>query len=322
MPNREPEKNVVWPQLNFREWKDTYVTLHMWTQIVGKIRLLQAPHVNHWWQVPLYITTRGFTTSAIPFQQRIFEIDFDFLDHKLIVHTDDGSIRTFGLAGRSVADFYWELMQALSSLGIHVNIWTTPVEVPERIPFEQDDSHASYDAKNAQRCWRIMVQTDRILKQFRSGFIGKCSPVHLFWGAFDMALTRFSGRLAPEHPGNVPALADFVVREAYSHEVSSCGFWPGGGPVEEPAFYSYAYPEPPGFKEAPIVPGEAFYSSDLSEFVLPYEAVRTANRPGEMLRSFLQSTYEAAASLGNWDRAGLERKPSANSGGKYWEFHV
>jgi hypothetical protein len=298
-----------WPSLPLVEWQETLTTLQLWTQIVGKIRLMQSPLINHWWQVVLYVTARGLTTSAIPYGERTFEIEFDFIDHKLVVRTCDGAIRALPLHPRSVADFYLELMATLHSLGIEVKIWTTPVEVMERIPFEEDHQHTSYDAEYARRCWRIMVQTDRILKRFRSNFIGKCSPVHFFWGAFDMAVTRFSGRIAPEHPGGVPALADFVVREAYSHEVSSCGFWPGGGAVPEPAFYAYAYPEPAGFKEAPISPKEAFYSSEMSEFILPYEAVRQADQPEEMLLAFLQSTYETAANLGKWDRASLERPP-------------
>jgi hypothetical protein len=279
----------------------------MWTQIVGKIKLMQSPHINHWWQVTLYLTPRGLTTSVIPYRQRTFEIHFDFLDHQLIINTSDGAIRMVPLSARPVSAFYEELMATLHALDLDVKIWTTPVEVMERIPFDEDVRHASYDADYASRCWRIMVQADRILKQFRSGFIGKCSPVHFFWGAFDMAVTRFSGRRAPQHPGGVPALADFVVQEAYSHEVSSCGFWPGGGAVPEPAFYAYAYPEPAGFKETSISPGEAFYSTDLSEFILPYDAVRQARQPEEMLLAFLQSTYEAAANLGKWDRASLER---------------
>ncbi|MBI4964532.1 MAG: hypothetical protein HY913_14740 [Desulfomonile tiedjei] len=297
----------AWPELPLHEWQDTYTTLHMWTQIVGKLKLMQSAHVNHWWQVVLYVTARGLTTSPIPYGRRTFEIDFDFVDHQLTLRTSDGATRGFGLTAHSVADFYRELVESLRSLGIDIKIWTTPVEVEQRIPFEEDDQHASYDPKYAQRCWRIMVQTDRVLKRFRSGFIGKCSPVHLFWGAFDMAVTRFSGRLAPEHPGGVPALADFVVREAYSHEVSSCGFWPGGGAVPEPAFYAYAYPEPVGFKQAPVSPEQAFYSLELSEFVLPYDVVRKSEDPDETLLSFLQSTYGAAANLGDWDRGSLER---------------
>ena len=298
----------AWPDLPLHEWQDTYSTIHMWTQIVGKIKLMQCPHVNHWWQVVLYVTTRGLTTSPIPYGERTFEIDFDFVDHRLILSASDGAGHSFPLAGRSVADFYRELMNALHSLGIAVKIWTVPVEVEERIPFEEDERHASYDPDYARRCSQIMVQTDRVLKQFRSRFTGKCSPVHMFWGAFDMAVTRFSGHRAPEHPGGVPALADIVVREAYSHEVSSCGFWPGGGIIQEPCFYAYAYPEPDGFKQAVAQPEQAFYSADLNEFLLPYDVVRSSERPDETLLAFLQSTYEAAAKLGNWDRAALEKR--------------
>lgn len=298
----------TWPDLPLHEWQDTYSTLHMWTQIVGKIKLMQCPHVNHWWQVVLYVTSRGLTTSPIPYGERTFEIDFDFVDHRLILSASDGAGHNFPLAGKSVADFYRELMDSLHSLGIAAKIWTVPVEVAERIPFEEDERHASYDPDYTRRCSQIMVQTDRILKQFRSRFTGKCSPVHMFWGAFDMAVTRFSGHRAPEHPGGVPALADFVVREAYSHEVSSCGFWPGGGIIQEPCFYAYAYPEPDGFKQAAAYPEQAFYSADLNEFLLPYDVVRTSERPGETLLAFLQSTYEAAANLGNWDRAALEKR--------------
>jgi len=297
-----------WPELPLHEWQDTCTTVHMWTQIIGKIKLMQSPPINHWWQVVLYLTARGLTTSPIPYGQRTFEIDFDFMDHKLILRTNDGSIRTLALQGLSVADFYQGLMEALRSVGVNIKIWTTPVEVAERIPFEEDRVHASYDSDYVQRCWRIMAQTDRVLKQFRSRFLGKCSPVHFFWGAFDMAVTRFSGRRAPEHPGGVPALADFVVREAYSHEVSSCGFWPGGGAIQEPAFYAYAYPEPNGFRQASVEPKQAFYSSEVHEFILPYDVVRTSTDPDEVLLSFLQTTYEAAANLGNWDREALERE--------------
>jgi hypothetical protein len=302
-----------WPELPLEAWKDTYATLHMWTQIVGKIRLMLSPHVNHWWQVVLYVTARGLTTSPIPYRERTFELEFDFIDHTLNLRTNNGEIRKFSLISQSVAGLYGEIFKALRDTGIDVTIWNVPVEVPERIPFDEDRSHASYDPEYAGRCWRIMTQTDRILKQFRSGFIGKCSPVHFFWGAFDMAVTRFSGRPAPEHPGGVPALADFVVREAYSHEVSSCGFWPGGGAVLEPAFYAYAYPEPSGFKDAAISPKEAFYVPEMGEFVLPYEVVRKSKQPDQMLISFLQSTYDAAANLGNWDRAALEREAKTNS---------
>jgi hypothetical protein len=296
-----------WPELPLNEWQDTYSTLHMWTQIVGKIKLIKTHHINHWWQVVLYVTSRGLTTSPIPYGQRTFEIDFDFIDHQLVVRTNDGSIGTIGLVARPVAEFYRELMDTLRSMGITVEIWTTPVEVTERIPFENDYQHKAYDGEYARRCWQILAQTDRILKEFRSGFIGKCSPVHFFWGAFDMAVTRFSGRRAPKHPGGVPALADFVAQEAYSHEVSSCGFWPGGGAVQEPAFYAYAYSEPAGFSEASVLPEQAFYSPELHEFVLPYEVVRKSENPDGILINFLQSTYEAAANLGNWDRDALER---------------
>ncbi|MGH7206007.1 MAG: DUF5996 family protein [Nitrospiraceae bacterium] len=300
-----PTNTDVWPSLPLEAWRDTYATLHMWTQVIGKIRLALAPMVCHWWQVTLYVTSRGLTTSPIPYGTRIFQIDFDFLDHKLRIETADGDHRSLALAPRSVAEFYRETMAALRSLGIDVSIWTTPVEVEDRTPFEQDHKHATYDPEYAQRCWRILVQATRVLTDFRSRFIGKVSPVHFFWGAFDLAFTRFSGRPAPKHPG-APNVARFVAREAYSHEVSSCGFWPGAG-LGTPAFYAYAYPEPEGFKEYPIKPEEAFYSKELREFLLPYDAVRTAKSPDAALLAFLQSTYEAAATLGKWDRAALER---------------
>jgi hypothetical protein len=302
-----------WPELPMEAWKDTYATLHMWTQIVGKIRLMLSPHVNHWWQVVLYVTARGLTTSPIPYRERTFELEFDFIAHTLNLRTNGGETRKLSLISQSVAGLYGEIFKTLHDTGIEVTIWNVPVEVPERIPFDEDRSHASYDPEYAGRCWRIMTQTDRILKQFRSGFIGKCSPAHFFWGAFDMAVTRFSGRPAPEHPGGVPALADFVVREAYSHEVSSCGFWPGGEAIPEPAFYAYAYPEPNGFKDAAISPEEAFYVPEMGEFVLPYEVVRKSKQPDQVLMSFLQSTYDAAANLGNWDRPALEREAETDS---------
>ena len=285
-----------WPELPLAEWKDTLATLHMWTQIVGKIRLALTPLENHWWNVPLYVTPRGLTTSAIPYGDRLFQINFDFISHLLLIETTDGSVKTFALRPCSVAEFYKEIMTTLGSLGMPVTIWTTPVEVQDRTPFEEDQKHAAYDAEYAQRVWRILVQSDRVLTKFRSRFIGKVSPVHFFWGAFDMAVTRFSGRPAPKHPG-VPNCALFVMQEAYSHEVSSCGFWPGGGLVNEPAFYAYAYPEPQGFKEYPIQPPKAFYHTGISEFLLPYNVVRTSNSPDEVLLSFLQSTYEATRKL-------------------------
>ncbi len=297
----------VWPALPLQDWKDTYATLHMWTQIVGKIRLAQTPLFNHWWNVTLYVTSRGLTTSAMPYDDRIFEIDFDFMDHNLLIRSSDGSSKTVRLYPRSVADFYQETLAALQTLRIPVTIWTTPVEVEDRTPFEQDQKHAAYDPEYAQRVWRILLQTSRVLTEFRSRFIGKTSPVHFFWGAFDLALTRFSGRRAPAHPG-APNLARFVAVEAYSHEVSSCGFWPGGGPVDMPVFYAYAYPEPEGFKEYAIQPAEAFYHPQMREFLLPYDVVRTAKSPDQMLLAFVQSTYEAAANLAKWERGKLERQ--------------
>jgi hypothetical protein len=296
-----------WPELPLAEWKDTLATLHMWTQIVGKIRLRQSPLENHWWNSTLYVTSRGLTTSAMPYNDRLFQIDFDFIDHRLVIETTNGTKRTIALQPQSVAEFYQEMMAALESLNMPVTIWTTPVEVPDRTPFEEDQKHAAYDPEYAQRLWRILVQTRRVFTEFRSRFIGKVSPVHFFWGAFDMAVTRFSGRSAPPHPG-APNVARFVQVEAYSHEVSSCGFWPGGGEVDEPIFYSYAYPEPQGFKDYPIKPSEAFYDKGISEFLLPYEVVRTSDSHDEVLLNFLQSTYEAAATCGNWDRRALERQ--------------
>jgi hypothetical protein len=296
-----------WPALPLKEWKDTCATLHMWTQIVGKIRLAKTPWINHSWHVTLYLTSRGMTTSPIPYNTRTFQLDFDFIDHRLLIQASDGGVRVIALRPIPVADFYGEVMTALRGLDLEVSIHTNPNEVVEPIPFEQDHTHASYDANYANRFWRILVQSDRVLKEFRSRYIGKCSPVHFFWGSFDLAVTRFSGRPAPEHPGGVPNLPDFVTREAYSHEVSSCGFWPGGGAVMEPVYYAYAYPEPQGFKDYPVQPKAAFYSSDMREFVLPYNEVRHANNPDEALLEFLQSAYEAAANLGRWERDALER---------------
>jgi hypothetical protein len=284
----------TWPELPLAEWKDTYETLHMWTQIVGKIRLKLKPLENHWWNVTLYVTPRGLTTSTMSHKCRHFQIDFDFISHLLIIETSDGSTKTVALRPRSVAEFYQETMAALESLGVSVNIWTTTVEVPDRTPFEKDEKHVAYDPEYAQRFWRILAETSRVFTDFRARFIGKVSPIHFFWGGFDLAVTRFSGRPAPEHPGT-PYGARFVDVEAYSHEVSSCGFWPGGRPVDEPVFYAYAYPEPQDFKDYPIQPSEAFYHTGMSEFLLPYDVVRTAKSPDDVLLSFLQSTYEAAA---------------------------
>ncbi len=296
-----------WPSLPLNEWKDTAATLHMWTQIIGKIRLSQTPWINHSWHVTLYVTSRGLTTSPIPYGLKTFQIDFDFIDHKLVIETSDGNVRLLDLRPRTVADFYSQVMSSLKSLGIDVAIHTTPNEIPDPIPFEEDHKNASYDADYANRFWRVLVQTDRIFKEFRARFIGKCSPVHFFWGSFDLAVTRFSGRTAPPHPGGVPHMPDVVAREAYSHEVSSCGFWPGGGAVDYPAYYAYAYPTPEGFKDYKVKPKGAFYSNDLGEFLLPYDEVRTSDDPDAALLGFLQSTYEAAADLAKWDRAALER---------------
>jgi len=297
---------AAWPELPYTAWKDTYATLHLWTQIAGKIRLARTPWLNHSWHVVLYVSARGLTTSPIPFGDRSFQLDFDFLDHVLRASVSDGGQKEIALFPRSVADFYADLMRSLAELGIEVRINELPNEIPDAIRFSEDHAHASYDRDYAERHWRVLLQVNRVLHGFRTSFIGKCSPVHFFWGSFDLAVTRFSGRRAPLHPGGVPNLPDAVTQEAYSHEVSSAGFWPGSAGVEYPAFYSYAYPEPPGFSAAPIRPKEAFYSNDLREYVLPYDAVRSAPDPDGLLMDFLISTYEAAAVLGMWDRAALE----------------
>jgi hypothetical protein len=299
----------AWPELPLSAWEETYATLHLWTQIVGKVRLVQTPWVNHSWHVTLYVTARGLSTSPIPHGTRTFEIDFDFIDHRLTIASNDGRRSAFALEPESVASFYARIMRELANLGLDVRICRKPNEVTEPIRFDLDEIHSAYDPDSAHRFWRILSQTERVLKTFRARFIGKCSPVHFFWGAPDLALTRFSGRAAPPHPGGIPNLPDVVAREAYSHEVSSCGFWPGGGPVPYPAFYAYAYPEPAGFAAAAVAPAGAFYSAELREFVLPYDEVRGARSPDEALLDFAQSTYEAAANLGQWDRAFLERTP-------------
>jgi hypothetical protein len=305
----ESTSEAVWPNLALAEWKETYATLHLWTQVVGKIRLAQTPWVNHSWHVVLYVTSRGLTTSPIPHGNRTFQIDFDFVDHRLAIQVSDGSVRTLELRPRTVADFYSETINELRELGLKVRIHTKPSEIVDAIPFDEDRQHATYDPGHANRFWQVLVQSDRVFKKFRSRFLGKCSPVHFFWGSFDLAVTRFSGRTAPRHPGGIANLPDPITREAYSHEVSSCGFWPGGGPIEFPVFYSYAYPEPKGFGDARINPAAARYSKDLHEFVLPYDEVRRADSPDDLLLEFLQSTYEAAADLGNWNRPELERMP-------------
>jgi|SRR5271165_5204948 len=292
-----------WPELPLDAWQDTYATLHMWTQIVGHIRMTLTPLVNHWWNVPLYVSARGLTTSPIPYQGRVFEIRFDFIAHQLLIEVSDGAVRTMDLAPRSVANFYHQSMQHLRSLDIQVKIHDSPDEVANPIPFAEDETHKSYDAEYAQRFWRILVSVDSVFKEFRARFIGKCSPVHFFWGSFDLAVSRFSGRRAPER-------ADAISREAYSHEVSSAGFWPGGGEIQGPAFYSYTAPEPAGFKTFAVAPESAFYHAGLGEFLLMYDDVRKAPSPETELRKFLQSTYEAGANLGKWDRAALERQGS------------
>jgi hypothetical protein len=294
----------VWPSLPLEEWKDTYATLHMWTQIVGKIRLVNSPPVNHWWQVPLYVSARGLTTTAIPHGTRNFEIEFDFIEHQLVIRTSEGETRTLQLAPRSVADFYHELMATLDALRLAVKIRAIPDELPNPVPFADDHEHASYDPEYANRLWRILAQTDRVFKEFRARFIGKVSPVHFFWGSFDLAVTRFSGRRAPDRVG-----VDSITREAYSHEVISHGFWPGSGNIQMPAFYSYTTPEPEGLPQAQIRPAGAFYNPPTGGFILPYDVVRQADEPDQVLMEFLQSTYEAGANLAAWDRAALERTP-------------
>jgi hypothetical protein len=304
--------NDRWPELPFIAWAETAATLHLWTQVVGKIRLARTPWLNHSWHVTLYVSARGLTTGPIPDGNGSFQIDFDFTDHVLIIATSDGQERRIGLAsadnrGMTVARFYGEVMGALRDLGIDVTINTTPCELPECIAFEKDAIHRTYDAEAVGRFFRVLVSVNAVLARFRTGFIGKSSPVHFFWGSFDLAVTRFSGRGAPRHPGGIPHLPNAVAQEAYSHEVSSAGFWPGSpGPVNYPAFYSYAYPAPPGFAEAKVKPDKAFYSKILGEFVLPYDAVRLAGDPDAALMDFLQSTYDAAAELGQWDRKALE----------------
>jgi hypothetical protein len=298
----------AWPDIPLAAWSDTCATVHRWTQIAGKIRLAQSPWTNHSWHVTLYVTARGLTTSPIPHDTRAFQIDFDFVDHVVVVQVSDGGVARLPLEPQSVAAFYGRLMAELARLDLRVDIVKRPNEVPDPIPFDQDETHCTYDREYANRFWRALVQADRVFKAFRARFIGKCSPVHFFWGAPDLAVTRFSGRRAPRHPGGVPNLPDWVAREAYSHEVSSCGFWPGGGAVPSAAFYSYAYPEPAGFAEAKVAPGAASYNRDLREFVLPYDAVRQSTSPDDTLLEFLQSTYEAAANLARWDRAELERR--------------
>jgi Family of unknown function (DUF5996) len=305
----------AWPDLKYPDWKDTCATLHMWTQIVGKIRLVQTPWTNHSWHVTLYVTSRGLTTSPIPHGTEAFEIRFDFIDHNLRILKSDGGQAMIALKPRSVADFYKAVMEALDGLKVAVKIDILPNEVANPIPFDKDEQHRAYDPDYANRFWRVLVQADRVFKDFRSRFCGKCSPVHFFWGSFDFAVTRFSGRAAPPHPGGVPHLPDAITREAYSQEVSSLGFWPGADAMPTALFYSYAYPEPPGFPQAKINPDAATYNTTLREFVLPYDVVRAANSPDAALLDFAESTYDAASTLGKWDRAALEeKKPILHSG--------
>jgi hypothetical protein len=303
MPDRT---SPLWPQLEYHAWQDTRATLQLWTQIVGKIRLMQTPWLNHSWHVPLYVNSNGLTTSPIPHGSRAFEMQFDFIDHVLDITVSDGGMRRLPLQPRSVADFYAEVIAALTDLGVGVSINEKPCEIAGATPFSQDRTHAAYDPDYARRFWQVLLQTDRVLKNFRTGFLGKCSPVHFFWGSFDLAVTRFSGRRAPPFAGTAPGVAPEVMREAYSHEVSSAGFWPGGNGTDFPAFYSYTYPAPAGFREFAVQPAGAFFSEPLGEFLLPYEIVRTAADPEAALLAFLQSTYEAAAVTANWDRAALE----------------
>jgi hypothetical protein len=299
-------QHASWPDLPLAAWRDTCATLQLFTQIVGKIRLARSPWLNHSWHVALYVTARGLSTSPIPDGARNFEIAFDLIDGVLRISTSDGATRQIALAGQSVASFYATTMAALAELGIEITIDEMPNEVPDPIRFSQDQLHASYDHDAARRFFQILVNVDRVFKQFRTGFLGKASPVHFFWGSYDLAVTRFSGRRAPRHPGGVPHLADAVAAEAYSHEVSSAGFWPGGGAINYPAFYSYAYPEPAGFRATKVRPDTAFFSEALGEFILPYDAVRRDAEPDRVLLEFLQSTYEAAAIAAKWDRDALE----------------
>ena len=296
-----------WPSLPYEAWEDVYSTLHLWTQIVGKIRVARMPWVNHSWHVPLYVTARGLTTLPIPHDAGVFQIDFDFVGHRLVISSSDGGEHSVPLRSQTVADFHDELLRELRQLGIVVSIHDRPNEIEPAIPFARDHTHSAYDPEKASRFWRTLVQSERVMQQFRARFLGKCSPVHFFWGSFDLAVTRFSGRPAPMHPGGVPNLPDWIAREAYSHEVSSAGYWPGGGPHKFPLYYSYAYPEPAGFASAVIPVEGAFYSEELHEFILPYDAVRDAPAPEEALLAFLESTYAAAADLGGWDRSALER---------------
>lgn len=295
-----------WPDIPYEPWKQTCATVHLWTQIVGKYRLASVPWLNHSWHATLYVTARGLTTSPIPAAGRSVQFDFDFVDHKLAGSTSDGAAKAFALEPMTVAEFHRRFLALTDDLGVRTSFNGTPNEVSDPIPFAKDTTHASYDADAVNRFWHALVQTDRVFKELRTGFLGKVSPVHLFWGSFDLAVTRFSGRAAPPHPGGIPGLPDAITREAYSHEVSSAGFWPGGGPVDYPAFYSYAYPAPQGFSAQRVTPDAAFFLEKAGEFILPYDAVRNAPDPDQTLLGFLETTYEAAARLGHWERNSLE----------------
>jgi hypothetical protein len=305
----------AWPRLPLADWSDTRDTLHMWTQIVGKTRLALAPMVNHWWQIPLYVSARGLTTSRIPYGNAGFSVELDFIDHIIQIQRDDDRTWSMTLAPRSVADFFQAYMSGLRSLDLDVHIWPVPVEIADGIRFTDDETHGSYDARAAHDFWRALAQAARVLEIFRGRFIGKASPVHFFWGSFDLACTRFNGERAPQHPGGVPGLPDWITREAYSHACISAGWWPGAldSPIAEPAFYAYAYPEPKGCPTATIRPNAGFYHDVMHEWILPYDAVRTATDPDTTALEFFQSTYDAAATLGGWDRASLERAETAHS---------
>ncbi len=297
-----------WPPLPLEGWRETYATLHRWLQIIGKTRLALAPMQNHWWQTTLYLTTRGLGTSPVPFEGSAFEVELDFIEHTLVVRTSAGDTASLPLVPRSVADFHEAYLSLLASVGVQARIWPVPVELPDTLRFDEDLIHASYDLDAANACWRILASSDRVLKSFRGRFLGKSSPSHFWWGSFDLSCTRFSGRRAPEHPGGVPNCPDYVTREAYSHECISVGWWPGTeGALAEPAFYAYAYPEPPGCPAAVVAPQGAHYHGVMREWILPYEAVRTSSDPGAALLAFCESTYAAAANLGGWDRQALER---------------
>ena len=302
------DSRAQWPQLGLADWIETRDALHLWLQIVGKVRLRLTPLVNHYWQSTFYLTARGVTTSPIPYEGRSFTIDFDFVTHRLVIANSDGTRGGFPLRAQTVAEFYHRFMSELARLGIVVSIYATPNELPVVVPFPEDHKPRPYDADAVHRFWLVLVQADRMLKQFRTQFIGKCSPIQLFWGGMDLAVDRFSGRTAPAHPGGIPNLPDYVTRESYSHEVSACGFWSGTAPIDYPAFYAYAYPQPAGFADARVRPDGAFYSKDFGEFILPYDRVRESESPDDTLLDFLESTYGVAADLARWDRTALERR--------------